>query len=271
MEWQANALAPRIQMPLNQTKIKASEYIRKYLKLMPGAKLIDIMEAVIDEIAIFFMVSRLAAKIRMIDAGYEEARGTFNYVDGKYVKPYTFKKGSLERNQTFSISEKDALIQSFINPSLKEKLNTGNYIFVDSHFCINHPKYIQYDLWGQPALTDYARYNLDECALAFDIVFDRHISNFNEEFYFKCILFKDAASDITFRAEFSNSTANDDVDARAKAITNYSRSLSNVLYEMPGNFQDALIYLMQWRELTTEDLAEKHSCKRACTTGDEML
>ena len=59
MEWQANALAPRIQMPLNQTKIKASDFIRKYLKLKPGAKIIDIMESVIDEIAGFFMVSGL--------------------------------------------------------------------------------------------------------------------------------------------------------------------------------------------------------------------
>ncbi len=257
MEWQANALAPRIQMPLNQTKIKASEFIRKYLKLKPGAKIIDIMEPVIDEIAGFFMVSRLAAKIRLIDAGYEEARGAFNYVDGKYVKPYTFKKGSLEKNQTFSISEKDALIQSYINPSLKEKLDTGNYIFVDSHFCINHPKYVQYDLWGRPYLTDYARYHIDECALAFDIVFDRPISNFNEEFYYKCILFKDTASDIIFRAEFSDSSINDNVDAQAQAIMTYSKEIAKTLQAMPGTFPAALVYLMNWRNITNEKLAEK--------------
>ena len=107
------------------------------------------MENVIDEVSYFFMVSRLAAKIRMIDIGYEEAIGTFTYIDGKYVKPHTFKKGSIKKNQTFSISEVDAIIQSSINPSLKRKLESGNYIFVDSHFCINHPKYVQYDMWGQ--------------------------------------------------------------------------------------------------------------------------
>lgn len=32
MEWQANALAPRIQMPFTQTKIKTGEFLRKYLQ-----------------------------------------------------------------------------------------------------------------------------------------------------------------------------------------------------------------------------------------------
>lgn len=61
------------------------------------------MEPVIDALATFFCVSRTAAKIRMIDAGYEEAIGTFTYIDGRYVKPHMFKKGAL-RNQTLSIS-----------------------------------------------------------------------------------------------------------------------------------------------------------------------
>ena len=73
MEWQANALAPRIQMPFTQTKIKTGEFLRKYLQLFPGSESIDIMENVIDEVALFFGVSRFAAKIRLVDLGFEEA------------------------------------------------------------------------------------------------------------------------------------------------------------------------------------------------------
>lgn len=257
MEWHANALTPRIQMPFYQTKIKAAEFIRKYRRDIPGARIIDIMEYVIDEIANYFMVSRLAAKIRMIDIGYEEAIGTFNYVDGKYVQPHTFKKGSLKKNQTFSISEKDALIQGFINPNLREKLNTGNYIFVDSHFCINHPKYVQYNMWGEAYLTDYARYHMDECCLVFDIAFDRPVGIFNEDFYYKCVLFKDATSDIIFEARFSDSSINNSVDAQAEAIMSYSKEIAKVLQAMPGNFPAALVYLMEWKGITNENLAEK--------------
>lgn len=257
MEWHANALTPRIQMPFYQTKIKATEFIRKYRSDIPGARIIDVMEYVIDEIANYFMVSRLAAKIRMIDIGYEEAIGTFNYVDGKYIRPHTFKKGSLKNNQTFSISEKDALIQGFIDPNLKEILDSGNYIFVDSHFCINHPKYVQYDIWGQAYLTDHARYNMHECCLVFDIVFDRPVGKFNEEFYYKCILFKDATTDIIYEARFSDDSINNDIDAQAQAIMSYSKDVAKILQAMPGNFPTALVYLMEWKGVTNEELAEK--------------
>lgn len=82
MEWQANALAPKIQMPLSTFKTKAFELIKKYRNILNTDELIDVMEPVIDELAAFFCVSRMAAKIRMIDVGYEEAIGTFTYIDG---------------------------------------------------------------------------------------------------------------------------------------------------------------------------------------------
>ena len=73
MEWQANALAPRIQMPLAMFKRQASAMIRKYRDELGIFELCELMPFVIDELAAFFMVSRTAAKLRMIDAGYEEA------------------------------------------------------------------------------------------------------------------------------------------------------------------------------------------------------
>ena len=257
MEWHANALTPRIQMPFHQTRIKVDELIRYYQNKSPEDRIIDVMESVIRKTADYFKVSRIAAKIRMIDIGYEEAIGTFNYINGKYAKPHAFKKESLKRSQTFSISEKDALIQGTVNPSLKEKLDTGNYIFIDSHFCINHPKYVQYNMAGEPSLTDYARYNMHECCLVFDIVFDRAVGKFNEEFYYKCVLFKDATTDIIFQAQFSDSTLNNNVDAQAKSIMSYIKGVSKVLKAMPGNFQDALVYLMGWKGITNEKLADK--------------
>ena len=86
MEWQANALAPRIQMPLAMFKRQASAMIRKYRDELGIFELCELMPFVIDELAAFFMVSRTAAKLRMIDAGYEEAAGAFIYIDGHYVK-----------------------------------------------------------------------------------------------------------------------------------------------------------------------------------------
>lgn len=49
MEWQANTLAPRIQMPYRQAKIKAAELIRKYKNILRTDELVDIIQPVIDE------------------------------------------------------------------------------------------------------------------------------------------------------------------------------------------------------------------------------
>lgn len=255
MEWQANALTPRIQMPYTQAKIKASEFIRNYLRFFPDAKLIDIMEPVIDEMASFFCVSRYAAKIRMVDLGFEEAIGTFTYIDGRYVRPHSFKKGKLLQNQTFSISERDAIVESTMVPALREKIQSGNYLFVDSHFCIKDEKYIQYDGDGQAFLTDYARQHMDECCLVFDLTVLRSANSYCKQFYTECVLYRDATSDIIFEAHFSDSSINNDVDAQAKAIIAYNKELAEVMQNMPGGFSGALKHLMTWKGKTVEALA----------------
>ena len=133
MEWQANALAPRIQMPITMFKKKVEQLISKYRREMKVYDMIDIIEPIIDELVITFGVSRLAAKIRMLDAGYEEAAGAFIYVDNRYVKPHKPSNGCLERNKTFSISVRDAVVESKFNLELAAVLAEKEYIFVDSH------------------------------------------------------------------------------------------------------------------------------------------
>ena len=146
MEWQANALAPRIQMPLTMFKQKASELTRKYRDELDVSELCEVMPFVIEELSTFFVVSRTAAKLRMIDAGYEEAAGTFIYIDGHYVKPYAYKKGAIKYNQTYSIPAQDAAIQSITNPKLRDACH---YIYIDSHFVLNHLKYVVSDEKGE--------------------------------------------------------------------------------------------------------------------------
>ena len=62
MEWQANSLAPRIQMPLGMFKTKAFEPIREYRKELGTDELIDVLEPVIDELAAFFVFPALQLK-----------------------------------------------------------------------------------------------------------------------------------------------------------------------------------------------------------------
>lgn len=254
MEWQANTLAPRIQMPINSFKAKANEYIRKYRQLKGTYELVDIIEPVIDELAVFFGVSRSAAKIRIVDIGYEEAVGAFTYIDGQYVKPHAFKKGSLAKNQTYSISMDDAVVEMLWNKDIRPKALSGDYTYVDSHVCLNRPKYIEYDSGGIPAMTEYARLHMDECCLAFTLKVT-HTNKYGEQFYKECVLYRDVNSGLHFEAHFAPESSAD-VMAKADAISEVNKEIMTLKMTLPLVFSDSLVRIMEWAEVTVEQLAE---------------
>ena len=70
MEWQANALAPKILMPAEMTKRKIEELLIRYHVEFSRLNEADIMQMVLTELSDFFGVSLQAAKLRAVDLGY---------------------------------------------------------------------------------------------------------------------------------------------------------------------------------------------------------
>lgn len=206
-------------------------------------------------VATFFVVSRHAAKMRMVDVGYEEAIGAFTYIDGHYVKPHAFKKGSLQKDQTYCISADDAQIITFSDMRLYSQVQKGSYIYVDSHMCLNDPKYVTRDENNVVQMTDYGRLHIDECCLVFTLKV-KATNKYGEEFYKECVLFRDVDSGIVFQTTFAKEVS-DDVMGKADAILARELEIQRVLQELPAQFGPALIYLMDWVEISEETLAEK--------------
>ena len=255
MEWQANELTPRIQMPIETFKVKVNELIDKYKQIRKTDRIIDVIEAVIDELSLFYLVSRHSAKIRMVTAGYEEAKGAFNYVDGRYIRPYTFKSGALQKNETYSISFKDAVVEMLWNQELREHTLNGYYVFVESHVCLNDKKYVEVNDEGNLQITTYAREHMDECCLAFNLKV-KHKTRYSEQFYQECVLYRDVNTDLHFEAHFSESS-NADVMSRARIIAQANAELIEVKKKLPMSFAESLIRIMEWADITEEKLAEQ--------------
>lgn len=254
MEWQANALTPKIQMPLAMFKTQAFKFIKQFRSELGTHELIDVMEPVIDALATFFCVSRTAAKIRMIDAGYEEAIGTFTYIDGRYVKPHRFKKGTLERNQTFSIGAEDAAIQSITNPEMAALVRDGSYIYVDSHFVLNHPKYITRDIFGQTVLTDYARNHMEECCLVFELSVK---SGCKERYYTECFLNRDKTSNIDFDIKYCNGFEYATPEKKAEILADTLADEMRVYNELPTSFTKSLQMVFAWKNVTFVEIEKR--------------
>ena len=191
MEWQANSLAPRILMPFEQFKRKADELIKYPKKEMQTKETSDVIIPVIYDLQDFFGVSVQSAKIRMIDIGYTEAIGVLEYTDGQYVPQHKFKKDSVRKGFTYSIPMKEGLYEYARNLEFRELIDTGRFVYINSHYCVNDPKYVILNENDTLEMTDYALNDMEECCLIF-----KRTVRINPEFgaaqYKKSALFQNA-------------------------------------------------------------------------------
>lgn len=251
MEWQANALAPRIQMPMNTFKIKSAEFIRNRLSAEKKEFIIDVIEPVIGDLADFFGVSKQAVKIRMIDAGYEEAKGALVYLDGNYVEPHYDEEYKLKSNEVYSLSYFDFAFEYVKNSNLRELINTGAYIYVDSHVCIYDPLYVTQDLFGNYKLTEYAKRNMFECCLVFEIINNHSNISISDRYITECFLYRIINQDVYYQVQFTPNNQDTQDDSRKK----YLEEVSKVIKEMPVSLGDALNYLIKLSEKSIEEIA----------------
>lgn len=203
MEWQANDLAPKILIPAKTGKAKLSEILNRLHRSYRGC-LRDgyVMELAISEFVEFFKASTTAAKIRAVELGFDQAAGVFNFVDGKNYPPFSFKKGSLKKGQTFIIDRNNISIESLFNEDLADVFKAGRFIHAGVLFVINAPKYVSIVEDTGPTLTEYALEHVDECYLVFDRT-TRISTQYDDSFYRICFLCHDADSKSFVEAKFN--------------------------------------------------------------------
>ncbi len=255
MEIQANGLAPCVLMP--------AEMVRQYLKsIIPFYKsahggtvlswINDVVQAVADE----FEVTIYAARKRLIDLGYNFAIGAFNWIDGAYVRPYSFKKGFLNSNETFTVNPLDIYDKTINTPAVLPYIMEGSLQFVENHLCVNSDKYIEKDSSGKSILTDYALCNMDECFVKFNYKSIKGFSS-GHEFGLMCYLCRDCTKEIEFDLE---------VNKNLPAILNdptlkvrYKTHIANVdevcktISTM--SFGDIVGYLLEYLDITLQEFA----------------
>ena len=259
MEWHANALAPRILMPLKPFKQKADELIDWHISNSGAERISDVLPAVIVELSEFFEVSILSARIRLMDVGYSEAVGALDFVDGQYVPTHSFKAGTLSEKQTFTVPMKDGLIQAAFNADFSKAISRGDFVFIDGHYVINAPKYVFINRYGVLEMTDYALAHMDECCLSFERQ-TRINPEYNVQRYTECILFQSATSKTITDFVYKQTDNDKKVIENAAAIRaelDEVKDAARIYAELPNSFGKSLVMLMEWRDISVELLAEK--------------
>ena len=155
IEWQARSVAPRILMPKEAFKRKAREVIAQ----CPAGALenTEVTNAVVKELADFFIVSQEAVRIRLVETGF--------VIHG-------MERGHLQNSHQPSVTAyikiEDAFREYCENEEFRAMVDSGAVCHAENHYVINDPLYIKWAN-GKWKLTDYARRHLDECALKFTL------------------------------------------------------------------------------------------------------
>ncbi|MCI9076752.1 MAG: hypothetical protein HFH10_13375 [Dorea sp.] len=265
-EWQANALAIRIAMPrelvekaFQEAKAAANPYRFKG----------ELVEDILRRVAVLFDVPIFVAKQRTRQLGFDHSDGAFVYVDGKYHEPFWFTEGILEQHQTFVIDH-DGFNQVYSKSAdFADLIDSGRFLYLGYVVCINDPKYVTVEFHYeevQLALTDYAREHADECCL----VFSWHSTSYLKdeyEFYGQAYLSKEVNAEYyvehTYDKNF-NSKCVQTADSIREAVVAYNAAYDaekQVVIDMMSkgcdNFSDALIYHMDRKKVTVDELVER--------------
>lgn len=268
-EWQANALALRIAMP-QALMVQAFEEVRD--SASPHSFTGELVEDMLRRVSELFDVPMFAAKQRARQLDFDDADGAFVYVDGKWHEPFWFTEGTLERNQTFVIDRPgyDRLYRE--STDFADLIDSGKFIYLGYVVCINDPKYVTVDIIGNHAelkLSDYAREHVDECCLIFSYRSTSYLNGIQDkyEFYGESYLSKEVKSENYVEHYYDKDFNFNCIQSAEKiceevaAIKAAQEAEDNVKLEMIqnhcNNFADTLIYHMDRKHITVEDLMER--------------
>ena len=256
LEWQANKIASKVLVPQIPLKMKFNEYLRAERELRPGTANVYLLGAIMKRLSDFFGVSLQVIKIRLEECGLSMARGLFDYCDGRYLKPYAFKKDSLKENETYTIGCADLILETMKNPELGELMRNAQLVYSDSHLVINDPRYIEQKEHGRE-LTEYARLHLDECGIKFTI--ETTTSTKGTNYYRECILCRGFTGALKAGCKFDG-ISNKDKVAQAKAIKQHQREANKLMdCIIKSSLTASIINLMKEKKITVETLAERSS------------
>ncbi len=92
--------------------------------------------------------------------------GGIRTANGSLVPSYY---STLSVNETYTISEPEALQEYLTNVVFQTVVNSGLYLYVAENgcYCLNDRKYLYFDHAGHPHLRRYAREHMDKCWLVF--------------------------------------------------------------------------------------------------------
>lgn len=252
-ERQADYGASLELMPRTAFRAKAREILEKYGK---NPDPYDLRNAV-EETAQFFVVSVSAAKRTFSEENFEGIAGVFNFIDGEYVRPFSYMKGSLAKDETFVVSAEQLRKVLAADRKLARLVAKGRLCFIENHLIINSPEYVQGHAGGRK-LTWEARTHMDQCAIKFKLIFaDRRVQRGGNTRYCMSegnVLYRSPYSSMPVSVIATDSSLS--IEERAARINERSADVTEITKQIGNDFPKSLDAVIKWSEMENKDIAE---------------
>lgn len=242
MEWQANRGSFGLMMPLSMMHPLVNERRNSLAgSTYHWGKRYDIIAR---RIAQDYELPKFRVRARLIQMNYGAAKGALNFVDGNYIEPFAFDLSKGNGNYTFVLTRENLFDEYQTNPDFRERMDSGQYVYVDGHVCLNDPRYVRNTTQGL-RLTSWANAHVDQCCLRFINVYEA--SGFSD-YCFGCL-----NSDEEYNRHYI-SFAEEDSNLSAKEKLEH---MNRILGALPDSFPETLTYLMDQSGITVENLEER--------------
>ena len=241
MEWQANRGSFGLMMPLTMMRPEVSKRLDALNSYTcHQGKKYDIIGR---GIARDYDLPKFRVRARIIQMSRIAARGSLNYVDGRYIEPFAFDLENGSGDYTFVLTRDNMFEEYRSNKAFREMLDSGRYVFADGHLCVNDERYVRETQFGL-RLTEWANAHVDECCLRFISVY---IPSGISGYRFGCL-----NSDEEYNRHYISIAADNTGITDPLAF----QKMNELLDGLPPSFPAALAYLMDYKQVTEEKLEE---------------
>lgn len=211
------------------------------------------MRQMVDRMAEYFETTKTVAKTRLMDFGYNAVRGLMQSANGGLVASYI---SNLGENETYTVDEADGIKEYVRNPDFRKVIDTGEYRYVDGHYCRNNSQYLYLDQYGIEHLTPYAREHMDECCLVFTRIYRNNVVQMLNGFIRKGV--GKGRQDVKYQRRDGSSAVTD--EGRKTLLMLREQRAEYNAYDK--NFNQMTVELMDRRKISINTLAEATGLSR---------
>ena len=200
-------------------------------------------EVIARNISSEYTLSKARIRARMIQLGYSAARGSLNFVDGRYITPFAFSElENTSGDETYVIDRKTVAKLYNTDKTFQQIMQSGHFAYVDGHVVHCDSANIMYTYDGA-RLSAWANAHIDRVSLRFSKVY---AGDHSYHYTFGQMNSEEALKN-TFKFLDLNGSM---------TVKEAERAKNKLMEEMPMSFHGALAYIMKGR-MTVEELEKR--------------